>query len=298
MKMQALSIGPIATDVLKEAQACLISAAFRRSFHIGVDDHIICLVDASLGNGPLNITLPREAMNALAGLPVGACGTISDDSIRWNAQWHISCADSPVWRPDIRAGLAPAIDSGKWRSIIDMASRMAPPESFFHVAYENGTPPVNVWMRAARPRVAALTGWLHDLQGAPPVQALLGLGGGLTPSGDDLIGGILLALHAAGQRNALEKIAAAVRAAPPESTTVLSRDLLNAACRGIGHEILHGMMAAIENGFMPEIRRSMEKVSSIGHSSGWDSLAGILIGWSAGKSRALPPGRLAEGQAA
>jgi hypothetical protein len=104
---------------------------------------------------------------------------------------------------------------------------------------------------------------------------LLGLGPGLTPSGDDLLCGALVALHAIRKVDASRDLAAAIGRAAPSATSPLSRAFLQAAAEGHGYEALHTMiLALLENRIFA---CDLKALSRIGHTSGWDALAGAAI---------------------
>jgi hypothetical protein len=104
---------------------------------------------------------------------------------------------------------------------------------------------------------------------------LLGLGPGLTPSGDDLLCGALVALHAVGQVDAARDLHAAIAEAAPVATTPLSAAFLKAAAEGQGSGPLHeAIIALMEN---QNVARHLEAVACIGHTSGWDALAGAVL---------------------
>ena len=105
-----------------------------------------------------------------------------------------------------------------------------------------------------------------------PVHALLGLGPGLTPSGDDVLCGALALLDALGERQAHGALARAIHQAPPGLTSPLSLCILEAATAGHVGEPLHRMVASVLAG---DIDTTIATARAIGHSSGWDMLAGI-----------------------
>ena len=94
--------------------------------------------------------------------------------------------------------------------------------------------------RAAAPILAKLRadmpGWLcgsSDLK-ASPVQSLIGLGAGLTPSGDDLLGGILITCHRLGERRRAAELDGMLRPLLDERTNPISAAHLKAASAGLG----------------------------------------------------------------
>ena len=106
-----------------------------------------------------------------------------------------------------------------------------------------------------------------------PVSQLVGLGPGLTPSGDDFLIGALAALDALGQTNMHTALGRAVVAAAGR-TSPLSASLLRAAAAGHVGENLHMMLAALVTG---DADAAIDAAARIGHTSGWDALAGAVV---------------------
>ena len=118
----------------------------------------------------------------------------------------------------------------------------------------------------------------HDLPAAiQATDALVGLGEGLTPSGDDLLVGLTAALHATGHPMAGSLARhAAFRAV--DSTTDVARVALEHAARGEYAERLHDVLEAVARGDEASLHLRVERALSWGASSGADTLLGILIG--------------------
>jgi|GEM_PF-3159614 len=104
-------------------------------------------------------------------------------------------------------------------------------------------------------------------------RGLIGLGPGLTPSGDDFLMGALAALDGLGQTNMHAALGAAVVAAAG-GTSPLSASLLRAAAAGHVGEKLHVMVAALLAG---DTDAAIAAAARIGHTSGWDALAGAVV---------------------
>jgi hypothetical protein len=109
------------------------------------------------------------------------------------------------------------------------------------------------------------------------VERLLGLGPGLTPSGDDLIGGALVALHALGYPELADRLAVALLPAARERTNAISLAHLAAAADGEGSAALHEALGALSAPGTPGLGERLRAVDAIGHSSGWDALAGATL---------------------
>ena len=118
----------------------------------------------------------------------------------------------------------------------------------------------------------------------PHVHGLVGAGAGLTPSGDDALCGVLLALRAWGRSP--EPFAAVVGAVARSlrRTNDLSASLLRAAAEGYAVPQVVSLVEALsrsESGAESGAGRSvavtaLEAVHAIGHSSGRDLVAGLV----------------------
>jgi hypothetical protein len=109
---------------------------------------------------------------------------------------------------------------------------------------------------------------------------VLGLGHGLTPSGDDFVGGIFFALaHAPRDDWAadLPAVRARVREAARTSTNVISAALLDDLIDGASYACLHDLLAALHDDDRCAMARASERLLCVGASSGADMLAGLLL---------------------
>lgn len=109
----------------------------------------------------------------------------------------------------------------------------------------------------------------------PAVAGLVGAGPGLTPSGDDLLCGVLLALRLRGDESAREALWAAVR---PRlgATTSLSGSLLTEAAEGYAVPALVRLAGAVAARDGEGALELAAQVAAIGHTSGTDLLAGFV----------------------
>jgi hypothetical protein len=101
----------------------------------------------------------------------------------------------------------------------------------------------------------------------------VGLGPGLTPSGDDFLVGALALLDAVGAKTAQAALAQAIIELPRGLTSPLSESLLKTAAAGHFGEHLCCAVSAVVSGKPDQV---VVPVRKIGHSSGWDMMVGIL----------------------
>jgi Protein of unknown function (DUF2877) len=109
---------------------------------------------------------------------------------------------------------------------------------------------------------------------------VLGLGNGLTPSGDDFLGGIFFALahkpHSAWV-SAMPSLQAAIQAACKDATNPISAALLADNMAGTSYGQLHDMLDALESNDSRFIAAATDALLRLGSSSGADLLAGLLL---------------------
>jgi Protein of unknown function (DUF2877) len=113
--------------------------------------------------------------------------------------------------------------------------------------------------------------------------ALLGVGDGLTPSGDDYVGAALFARHllaVAGLADATawRRAAERVLAVAPTRTHPIGLTLLGDLAGGLGWAPLYELVAALANGAPGAALEAAGRLTRLGHSSGWDLLAGLGAG--------------------
>lgn len=112
--------------------------------------------------------------------------------------------------------------------------------------------------------------------------ALVGMGAGTTPGGDDVLAGTVVGLRAAGRSALVQQITVAISGRLTEHTTAYSADLLRLATAGhAGTEALRLLRLLDERapaGEPDELGRALDRLLAVGHTSGADLATGLLIG--------------------
>lgn len=275
--------GVLAQEFCKSVSRANVEAVFERCLYLRCGNEFICVGAPDIGNGPLTL--------------IGNLGRLSDLDLRfgWSAavcERHITIGNSvrfeldqtESWRsPAWPICLLPARLIDTCNALARRAALDAPQEGLARhisgVAEASGRQPPLA--RIARPRIAMFERWLSGvldagaasaIGGGEAVQGLIGLGPGLTPSGDDFLVGALALLDAIGERDAHAAMARAIIDALPGLTTPLSACFLRAAsARHVG-EALHRSVSSVITG---DVDAAVATVGKIGHSSGWDMMAGI-----------------------
>jgi hypothetical protein len=114
-------------------------------------------------------------------------------------------------------------------------------------------------------------------------QKLAGLGMGLTPSGDDFIMGAILAAWIIHPEDVAGVLARKVTEVAVPLTTLLSGAWLRSAGRGEAGILWHQFFDALLSAEQAAIQESMDRILSIGETSGADALFGflsLLVAWS------------------
>ncbi|MBT9158717.1 MAG: hypothetical protein DDT36_01735 [Firmicutes bacterium] len=150
---------------------------------------------------------------------------------------------------------------------------------------EAPAPPLaDIFVKTAWPLVARLIPVLGEPEKfAEMGAALVGLGPGLTPAGDDLLAGLMASYHfgylATGRGVAplLECFRPILQRAEV-ATNGLSREMLHFAARGEMNEVAEQVVVAFLGGDAHAQRESTERLVEYGASSGLDQLAGIILG--------------------
>jgi hypothetical protein len=279
-----LRSGILARKFCADGADASVVAVFERSLYLRSADKFVCIGEPSIGDGPITLIADfglsgLSAVGLRPGLPAsisGRCITIGN-AVRFSFDrcelWRPSGWPLPCSRPQL-ASIGDAI--------LHLIAAEAPREGFADVyRLKERSITETPLARIARVRIARFESWLTgELDGrqisagasSQGVADLIGLGPGLTPSGDDYLIGVLALLDALSETQAHAALARAIAAVPRGSTSPLSDYLLRTAAAGHLGEHLHRAIAAVISGAIEAAAASIRK---IGHSSGWDMLAGV-----------------------
>ena len=107
------------------------------------------------------------------------------------------------------------------------------------------------------------------------VEALAGLGPGLTPAGDDVLAGVLLVARARGGPAAEPAL---VHAAAEARTNDVARAFLAWAARGQSIAPVHDLLTAAVTSDRAGATSALRRLLAVGHSSGADLAFGLRLG--------------------
>jgi Protein of unknown function (DUF2877) len=287
--------GVVAAEFCKSPAHAEVAAVFERSFYLRAGDIFVCVGEPAIGDGPL--TLVTDMRAARLGLHPGEPARIGQNSIAVGAV-TFTCERCEPWHPPPWPRAAgPGVLLSARETIVHRAATDPPTEGFGRALIEASVPS-DAFARIARQHLARLRSWLAEsvaARGTPtpadPVRDLAGLGPGLTPSGDDVLIGALTLLDALAQDHAeadrmRANLARAVGHLPPGLTSPLSHCFLRVAAAGHVGERLHAAVSSCVTGGADA---AIAAVRDIGHSSGWDMMAGMVTALDAFTCGSTPP---------
>jgi hypothetical protein len=214
-----------------------VCAVFRRSFYLrSPRGCFACVGDQSLGRGPLNALASGFAMPSL-----GETVQVSLESCRtWQAPVKLLSLDPELLRE----------------------ARL--PEDGLACLIAGRSNPLALH---ARPALDALDRWLAGDSLSGEAETLIGLGPGLTPSGDDYLGGMLVALQMLGHAEQAGFLWRWLEPRLAARTSAISAAHLAGAADGEAHEALHAVLSGDTD---------FARLDAVGHCSAWDALAGAV----------------------
>lgn len=267
MELRCVALSAYAAERLGSPGTYRLSAHFAHVLDLTAGETVLSIQDAAIPRTPLSLVLEDDDLQYLsrrAGprsvFTAGGGGlALGDVSIAIRAAERFSCQLTACARPP----------EAIWRRRLRrLAVLMARPGSLTFIA----APELTVWadggLTAVQREAAALLGL-----GRP--QALVGLGGGLTPAGDDFLVGALAALEWLGSgpvRQELAREAAKRLGETPE----LSRAFLSRALAGDYSLPVLDLFAALAAGSETDLAAAVARLCAVGHSSGSDLLGGVL----------------------
>ena len=261
-----------------------VLAVFERACALVTPDgEVMALVCPQIGDGPLNIVVD-DTVRFFAGIALEAAVTLEGERLRVG-RLEIDLEQAATWepRPDWDALRAQRAAVTSCLALLRaLCLRWAPAGSFLALL-EPSLPadvPVRAILSNAQQAAKALReGWEGDDEQLQEGGArLAGLGGGLTPAGDDFLAGAMLWAWLAHPTPA-SLCRVMVEVAVPRTTT-LSAAFLRAAARGECSAPWHALLAALREELGSEqeagITTAVREVLAHGATSGADNLAGFL----------------------
>ncbi len=266
-----------------------VLAAFERSAYLDLNNRIVALASAHLPAGPLVIAV--RDFEPLRALRAPTLVTLRDGRLHVGST-TVDLDGARTWDPSLAAdgdamlGPAPAARDAAMNELL----AGAPAESIVNLLAPKRPASAHPTHTALLKALDRGLGAIADvLSGRCPFDAaaeiiggdIAGRGPGLTPSGDDLLIGVLHALtvwpRLAGAANAPAVRTVIVNAARPR-TTRISGAYLDAAGHGWAAEPWHALVRSFREP-PASTRAAVRRLLCIGETSGADALTGFCWAW-------------------
>jgi hypothetical protein len=308
--LQAAAIAPAARAWLAATTAARVLNVFDRALNlVNERGDVLSIVTHERGMTPFGLALEPDAPFPFTALAANSAVTLGPTAISIDAL-RVTYAAAAPWnpRPDWEA-VRDVLVSQPQR-IADLAAVALPVKSVFippdGLGAETGPagpnpaapPPASLLdlfaghaasalpeplYRRAHQAATTLVSGLHandEPQALSAVRRLAGLGGGLTPAGDDFVVGVCLAAWAGLYPPPARDIGVLIARVMSPLTTHLSAAYLRASAQGECSAHWHSLFAALlvtEAGpRQAALTLSVAGLFALGHTSGADGLAGFL----------------------
>ncbi len=260
-----------------------VTAVFAKAAHLKAADAFITLGTLGLPSHPFSILTPYYPRC----IKIGIGFLVTQQEVRFSDGGVIPFAGMEEYVPvrsesskapamEIRAALAASRD---W-------ARLQPFRGGFHGMLGASSPAGDAWGRylidsgcRATDRVLSALRAKSWSRLAEASEDLAGLGEGLTPSGDDWLGGCLGGLHFHlehdGDGPPVQMLIDVARRAGAR-TSSFSAFLIRCSAAGLASEPVSTWLAAAYEGRAQDAVHAAKAMAALGHSSGMDCLAGLI----------------------
>jgi hypothetical protein len=285
----AVNIGSMTFESLTDVQSGTVFGVSARGIFIKTASKWLNFISFERFRGPLTINLHPEH-GLIPNIKTGMELEISPQNFIFpEAGWIVSIQEAEKWLPQPPSN-PPSSTADQQARLISLASKImetnsnsgfAPliPNLFDSEDHANLS---NLGLQPIQRRVLDLLVELNSSQGIPDSKAvinLLGSGSGLTPSGDDFVIGLLLALNrwkvVFFNLAALDQFNHQIVEAAYHKTTTLSANLIECATLGLGDDRLIDALDWLICGSEQESDPG-EDLLSWGSSSGIDVFVGYV----------------------
>ncbi len=288
LHLEATRISSLAQSVLERSQEGRVLHVFPAGLYLETSPgDVVVLTSPGTPFGPLSVSV--------TGLAPYLARVAPESRVRWTGA--VITADAvavhldrarvwqarPPWE-DLRATLTEAPGLVAWLRVELL--RRAPSGSLAEILQDPPHSPATRLLEAARSRALDLVTCLTaaadttDQSAFDDVRrtaaALAGLGPGFTPSGDDYLMGAMNSMWVLLPPRLASSLSMAVAVAASQRTTTASGAYLRAAAAGAAGEGWHDLIQALSRSDPSATQAALRRLTTIGHTSGADALAGFI----------------------
>lgn len=264
-----------------------IHSVFRRCAYLQFNRILVCAALPELGNSSITLLLANSCQTLPACFTPGAKVSLSMNDLRISDRF-VFCArnagtyDSVIVPRRVDLHLMNVVNQRVQQ--LDLPHEGLAPVLKHDGAHRTGE---SALLQYAKPLIDELLEGLpvlrdgvakvYDYTDSPRWVRLMGAGPGLTPSGDDFLIGVLVALHLLGQKESAQVLWGSVAVEAKTSTTQISNTLLEQAACG---RVSQTVRLFIDTLFAddPTTTAGLNSLlRQMGETSGWDWLAGFVL---------------------
>jgi len=260
-------VGELAEPVLNGAFGSVL-AVFKSSVYLEVSDtdELLCLGTQTLIDGPINVSTSVVQLPAIQAEQQWCCreGKLCIEgaaSFQYSANQLTHTATKELL---FSSPVDPQITE-----LLHTQLKLQNTQTAFNQSLED----------RLQTGIKTLSQWLQSEPGLPPaeqLQDIIGCGEGLTPAGDDILIGALIALKHTDRMEQFKVLSEWIKAHAATLTNRISLAHLHAACKGHAVILLHNVLNAIGSKDATIVQQTLTKLNQYGHSSGEDALRGVL----------------------
>lgn len=275
---------------LRQNKRLQVHSVYHRTVNIYAENRILAFHPDSISLTPLSLALPlhEEEFALLA----NAVREKKEIQTQWTesqeVQIHIgkyswNVGKNKVWNPKITGNLNKEQMRLALQQMREVIMRYSHLGGFSDSVFRNKNPKDDLMSGILREKITLLLdvsvrpGKMEEL--GRIAQEMIGLGVGLTPSGDDFVTGLLLGFLTGTfpfDEEELEDFREMVKR-QAMYTNDISRQYLLCACEGEFGENYHQLLRLCKMG--QPIAKCLEQIIQTGHTSGLDALNGLAAGW-------------------
>ncbi len=292
---RAATMGHLISKALNRSLEGHVLAVFRSSFYLEAEQLLFCFGTSDMPPGPLNVVTSASPATDWkeSGLRKYAPAIVSKAGINVGGKCLFQLSGARQWRPvQIHRPISMAVLEKGLAAFKAKAADVVPNAGFGRLIFGGHiSDRLDHACRAAKPNIFKGKLWFHEVladeKRAEELQIgwakkLVGLGHGLTPSGDDFLGGAMIALHAIGKGEICSLLWSKIGSYVAASTNSISLAHLRAASDGMGSDWIHRALSTIASGDVHAMEEPIAGIGRIGYSSGWDIVSGsiaVLDSW-------------------
>ena len=289
--LDAMLVSDAITPHLERAEPCAVHSIFESVLNLETRNGLITVGGPSVGPLPHGLSISRELDYRSLGLRSGQLVILERHRIRIpGSNIEIDLSGATPWSPRLPV-ISQGVAQARWRDRAADMRRLAATAVRARPGAGDGIgalidldhgPSIGAVARIAGPRLECLAQAVRTGDPAAAgvaAESLVGLGPGLTPSGDDALVGMAAAVTAMAGPEALDaSFLGSVAESAPTRTTMVSATFLRHASAGQFSASVHQLMGVLIGPDASDARTTIERCVAYGATSGADMLVGALLG--------------------